>query len=234
MFHKTSLKLTAVYLLIIMLISLFFSITLYSLSAHEFDRGFRSQDVLFDDEQLSRPISNGFQKRFIESRDEASREAKVRVLAGLAIINIVILFVGGGLSYVLARRSLEPIEEAHRVLERFTADASHELRTPIAAMKTEIEVALMQPNLSIKDAKISLRSNLEEIDSLTELTSGLLSLARQEEGLLDLHTCQVKSIVMDAVDKIQPIAKLKVLNSIKALMPIAPGFWPTRKPQYRH
>ncbi len=210
MFHKTSLRLTGLYLTILMVISLSFSMALYSLAMREFDRGFRRQDELID--RMIPPddfFPPNFQSRFIESREMAAREAKARILSQLVFANLAVLVLGGGFSYFLARRTLEPIERAHTSLEQFTADASHELRTPIAAMKSEIEVALLQPKLASSEVKELLSSNLEELDRLTLLTEGLLSIARNEEKPLDLKKQALKPIIEAALKKAQPLAAEK-------------------------
>jgi signal transduction histidine kinase len=190
-----------------MVISMFFSASIYQLAARELDRGFKRQDTLLD-----RPFPNfkpGFRKEFNQNRQESLEEAKSSLLSSLLLTNFAILVLGGGLSYFLARRSLRPIEDAHRALEQFTADASHELRTPITAMKTEVEVALMQPKLTLKEAKKLLGSNVEELDNLTQLSEGLLELARMEERSLLIEKLNVSELVQSAVDKVLQKAETK-------------------------
>lgn len=208
MFHKTVLRLTGLYLVIIMSISVLFSATLFTLSARELDRGFRRQGAFISEAPSDGTfIPLSLQRQFLQNRDEVSVEAKAHMFTNLVLANLGIFVLAGGLSYILAKRSLEPIEEAHRSLEQFTADASHELRTPIAAMKSEIEVTLMQPKISDKDSRELLISNLEEIDSLTKLTSDLLSLARLEELQLDLSSQQLKPIISSVIKKLSSVAE---------------------------
>lgn len=213
MFHKTVLRLTGLYLIIIMSISVLFSATLFTLSARELDRGFRRQGAFISEFPSDGTlIPPSLQRQFLQNRDEVSVEAKAHMFTNLVLANLGIFVLAGGLSYILAKRSLEPIEEAHRSLEQFTADASHELRTPIAAMKSEIEVALMQSKISDKDSRELLTSNLEEIDSLTKLTSDLLSLARLEELKLDLGPLQLKPTISSVIKKLSPVAEKKNMS----------------------
>lgn len=212
MFHKTSIRLTSFYLAIIMAISLCFSITLYSLSMREFDRGFRRQDEIINRLPPAEFLPRTFQQQIIASRETAAREAKSRIVSELFLVNVAIALLGGGLSYFLARKTLEPIEEAHKSLERFTADASHELRTPIAAMKSEIEVALLQPKLTISEAKVLLSSSLEELDRLTFLADGLLAIARHEERPLELKSQALLPAVESATKQLKNSANVKSIS----------------------
>lgn len=70
---------------------------------------------------------------------------------------------------------------------RFVADASHELRTPVALLRTELELALRRPR-SADELRLALRSALVETERLSRLADDLLLLARAEDGSLLLHT----------------------------------------------
>jgi heavy metal sensor kinase len=71
-------------------------------------------------------------------------------------------------------------------ITRFTADASHELRSPLAAMRAAVEVALQQPR-TIADYRDILGSLGEQCDRLTSLVNGLLLLARADVGQIELR-----------------------------------------------
>lgn len=87
-----------------------------------------------------------------------------------------------GLVAVL-NRMLERLERGFAAQRRLTADVSHELRTPLTAMRGEIEVALRAPR-SQREYEQVLRSGLEEIDRLTELSEDLLLVSRAEARLV--------------------------------------------------
>ena len=78
-------------------------------------------------------------------------------------------------------RTLERIEHAFRTLQSFTADAAHELRTPIAALQCRLEVALHKAR-SADDYASALSDALEHTTELTRLVENLLLLARMEAG----------------------------------------------------
>ncbi len=192
-----------------MVISFLFSAALYGLAKQEFERGFGRQGEIINRVPRSQGREPLWGELLIQSKERLTQEATEHILTQLLIANSAIFVVGGGLSYVLARKTLEPIEEAHHSLEQFTADASHELRTPIAVMKSEIEVALMQKNLTHNEIKELLGSNLEELNRLTALTEGLLAVARKSENFPVLKRQPLQPIIMSAIKKMQTLAKNK-------------------------
>jgi len=102
---------------------------------------------------------------------------------------IVVLLGVGGLLY--ARSTLRPIRESVAAQKRFVADASHDLRTPLAIMKADFEVALRDPGLA-EEARPVLASGLEEVDRMSGMVGDLLTLSR-----IDAHTEQVARRPLD-------------------------------------
>lgn len=76
---------------------------------------------------------------------------------------------------------LARIEQGFLTQTRFTADASHELRSPLTALRGEIEIALRRTRTS-EEYRAVLESNLEEILRLSQVTENLLTLARADAG----------------------------------------------------
>jgi two-component system OmpR family sensor kinase len=76
---------------------------------------------------------------------------------------------------------LDRLEQAFDQQRRFTADASHELRSPLSRLRTEIEVTLRRPRES-QEYVDTLRSCLDEVGRLTRLIEELLMLARFDAG----------------------------------------------------
>jgi signal transduction histidine kinase len=79
------------------------------------------------------------------------------------------------LNALLARR-----DEAVARLERFTGDAAHELRSPVAAIRTQAEVAVAHPDPAL--AEETLRAVAVEAERLSALLADLLALARADAG----------------------------------------------------
>jgi signal transduction histidine kinase len=207
MFKGAYIRLTAWYVAILMALSLAFSVWVYREAMNEVRLG------------LSGPVVIQFQSRFgrtlpadiTAAINKQFHEAHWRIVGNLVLLNSGVLVIGTGAAYVLSRRTLQPIEEALEAQNRFTADASHELRTPLAAMKTEIEVILRDPAVNKKELKELLQSNLEEIDRMSHLTQGLLTLARSGDGP-KLVPVQARDVVEDVVQRMRSLADAKKIS----------------------
>ncbi len=94
------------------------------------------------------------------------------------------------------------IEEAFRLQKQFTADASHELKTPLTILLGEIEVALSNPRSSEDYVRI-LNSAVEEIRRITKIVDELLTLARLESGQLQMQKLPIRldELLLDSVSK---------------------------------
>lgn len=200
MFHSATLKLTGWYLLILMSISLVFSLTIYNVATSEIR-------TRLDEYQsnLSKPgMHPGFgqnSRLFSALRHDQRLTAEHNLFVTLMYVNLLILLGGGVLSYLLARRTLSQIEDSHEAQSRFTSDVSHELRTPLAAMKSELEVALRDPKLSKPDMKELLQSNLEEVEKLTTLSGTLLQLAKLDNSKLKKENVDLSVITAEVVQR---------------------------------
>jgi heavy metal sensor kinase len=108
---------------------------------------------------------------------------------------------------------LERIQGAVSELKRFTADAAHELRTPLAVMRTETEVAL-RSSQSVSDYRNALEVNLEAISRLTRLAEQLLMLARSDgnAGRLRVDEVPFDALVLDVVERVKDMASAKSID----------------------
>lgn len=223
MFKSARFKLTAWYLLIIMLISISFSAVIYLGVTRELERGFRQAELRHRAEDLGIPLPLHFSERpedlplrlrsisphFFSVED--LQATKNRLKLNLLVINGVILGVSAVVGYFLAGKTLQPIEESLEEQKRFVADASHELRSPLTALKTSMEVALRDKKMSLTEAKKVIKSNLEDIDSLQFLSNNLLSLANFQSNSHNLvfREIDIAEVVKNAYRKILPLAKEK-------------------------
>ena len=209
MFHSAALRLTIWYLAIIMALSIIFSGALYNLSVSELSRSTNRQIGYFNN--FLGPKDDNI---YAQLRHDQLEEGQAHIKTSLIIFNLIVLAGGGALSYWLARRTLQPIEQALESQTRFAADASHELRTPLSAIQTENEVALRNPGLNKSQAVNLLKSNLEEVAKLKALSDGLLKLANTNGRIDDPETVAVKDVVESAVSRLAKATELKQIKVV--------------------
>jgi len=77
------------------------------------------------------------------------------------------------------------LEHSFAALRRFTADASHELKTPLTVLRADVERA-MNPTTRGGERMVALEEALQEIARMADLVDSLLTLARADEGRFDL------------------------------------------------
>ena len=183
MFESARIKLTLWYTLIILVVSTLFSFGVYRMTTNELKQNlsiqaFRmlprfKQDALLNQYPQLADLLLSRQRSWFQERptigilidDSLYNEGKRRIAAQLIFVNTVILVTSAIISYFLSGRTLAPIASVMEEQKRFVADASHELRTPLTSLKTEIEVALRDKKMKLKEAKQLLESNLEEVDN---------------------------------------------------------------------
>jgi heavy metal sensor kinase len=105
---------------------------------------------------------------------------------------------------------LARLESAFHRITQFTADASHELRTPVAVMRTSAEIALRKPR-SEDEYRETLSQILRETDNVSRLIENLLALARADSGpaQLDMGRVDLGAILVDACEKSRLLADEK-------------------------
>src|SRR3989344_2874992 len=215
MFQFATLKLTGWYVLILMTISLLFSVAIYSISASEVDARLEQFQSRYERSDFPSFRTDGTPvPDFNQVRDDQNSRAHSNLFFSLVYINLLILIGGGTASYVLARRTLRDIEQVHVAQSRFTSDASHELRTPLAVMKTELELVLRDTSASKVELREILESNLEEVNKLTRLSQMLIQLSKGEHAKLEREPVNITKIVEDVARRYDPSGERIDLKSI--------------------
>jgi len=219
MFERARVKLTGWYLLIIMMISFSFSGVIYRSATFELQRFAEAQQNKFERRMM--PITPENIPVIID--DELILEAQHRILNALVLINLVILTISAALGYYLSGKTLAPIQEMMNDQYRFVSDASHELKTPITAIKTTLEVALRDDKLNLKESRATLATSLEEVDRLQKLAEGLLELTHKKMvgAFVPLN---IDGVIKTTSKMIQPIAdekKIKISTKISETIVMA-------------
>jgi signal transduction histidine kinase len=141
----------------------------------------------------------------VELEDEYPGLLATFLLAGLGALALVA--VGGA---ALARRSLVPVQRSMERMRRFVADASHELRTPAAVLRSRAEVARRRAR-SVEEYEAIVGKMGEEAERLGRLVDGMLLLAAADEHRLSLRLRPVflDDALVEASELVGPRAAAK-------------------------
>jgi OmpR-family two-component system manganese-sensing sensor histidine kinase len=126
---------------------------------------------------------------------------------GVSITISLVALCGWWLSGI----AMQPVYDSYQRLKQFTADASHELRNPVAVIQTNAQVALADPNPNWETQ----RQQLQVIERLTRrlgrLLEDLLLLARYDGAIIPKpdHICDLEQILANVIEEQQPIAAAK-------------------------
>ena len=188
LFDSARIKLTFYYLLIIMLISMFFSLIIYRGATLELTRIEKNQ-------MMRRPNSV-----YLIDPDIIV-ETKSRIFFSLLTLNTIILVFSGISGYFLAGKTLNPIQKMMDEQKEFVSNASHELRTPLASLKSQIEVALRSKKICESEFRELLQSNLDDVNNMANLSNYLLKLNKYQTKKLEFKKCDLSVIVKEVVGK---------------------------------
>ncbi len=226
MFKEARIKLTAWYLVIIMAISLSFSVAIYAGINRELTRldNFQRSKQQREDTISNLLIQRGFPVP-PENQPfdlEGVGAARARIIWALGFINLSILVVAGVGGYLLAGLTLDPISKMVKDQKTFIGNASHELRTPLTSLKTEIEVALRDKKMTLSEAKDLLKSNLEDVNGMQKLSNYLLELNRYENSDSDIKMEKVNlgECTLNAIKNADLFSKENNIKIVKKISPV--------------
>lgn len=110
-----------------------------------------------------------------------TRQLIVDLSLGISLMVMAVATIG----WLLSGLAMEPVQDSYQRLKQFTADASHELRNPIATIQTTVQVALTDPDID----PATQHQQLQVVERLTRrlghLVDDLLFLARQDSNTLE-------------------------------------------------
>ncbi len=166
-FRAARRKLTLLYLATITAIVAVLSSALYEFHAHDVEG--------IERRRAGREIEG---QRPTDDARSGLEEYLEHLGRSIVVADVITIIAGGLLSYLLAARTLQPIKEAVEAEQRFFANAAHDLRTPLAVMRSEAEVALRGGSLDPGEARLLIQSSLEEIRRMSAMVEQMLDLAR--------------------------------------------------------
>jgi OmpR-family two-component system manganese-sensing sensor histidine kinase len=143
-----------------------------------------------------------------------------RLIVDLALGTSLMVGAVAAIGWLLSGIAMAPVRDSYQQLKQFTADASHELRNPIAVIQTNAQVALLDPE---PDVEIQ-QKQFQVIERLTRrlgrLVDDLLFLARQESGLIPLApaSLSLEGLLEEVVEEQQVMAAERQI-SLRIEMP---------------
>ncbi|HUD09353.1 MAG TPA: HAMP domain-containing sensor histidine kinase [Patescibacteria group bacterium] len=200
-----------------MVISISFSTFIYFGAAREYDR-----IISIEHYRVGHPAQPGIIPQRLQSDIELFSNspqqdtdlvewAKLRVLEALFGVNVIILFLSALAGYFLAGRTLRPIKKMLDEQNRFITDASHELNTPLTALKTSLEVNLRDKKMNLDKARKVLSSNLEDVNTLQSLSEELMALImyQKQNGNFKITKVDLTNIIKTTTEQVKPLAVKK-------------------------
>ena len=142
--------------------------------------------------------------RSFQDFDQYLTTVRWSLLVGLVLSLAVVSLASWWLSGIAMR----PIYDAYQQIQQFTADAAHELRTPIAAIRATVESVLQLPKLSEAEAQETLVVVNRQSQRLTTLVSDLLLLSRLDSDKRPLlkSSCCLQDLLSDIVEEMSAFA----------------------------
>jgi signal transduction histidine kinase len=128
------------------------------------------------------------------------------LLQALLVVALLGLVVSGVIGALLARRTLRPVSDSMQQQRDFVSGAAHELRTPLAIMRTIGEVRLK--DAATEDEQMALIQILAQNSHLTQLVDDLSLLARGDSQAVSIERAPVdlSSLIAETTDDVEPLA----------------------------
>lgn len=157
----------------------------------------------------------------LKHSDQYLSSVRLVLFAGLPL---ALVFVGVA-GWWLAGRAMRPIHQSYQQMQQFTADAAHELRTPIAAAQATVESVLDMPQLSAAEARATLQTLDRQHQRLSQLIQDLLLLTRLDrQGQLKQNdSCCLQDLVSDIAEELAALAlnnKIQLQTDVQIDQPL--------------
>jgi signal transduction histidine kinase len=195
-FFIARLRLTFYYSLTAIVILGGSSVVLYNIILSNLSQSILEESIL--DPQISQAIINRAQDILL---------SRFLTIDGIIIFFVIIL------GFLLTYKTLEPIKSNMQKQKRFIADASHELRTPIAVIISGLEVNLNNKKLDLISAKKTLEDTLEEMREFSKLSNSLLDISKYDTKIkIEYEPISVNELIKSIVEKNKNLAQIKKIN----------------------
>ncbi|MGC1393173.1 MAG: HAMP domain-containing sensor histidine kinase [Coleofasciculaceae cyanobacterium] len=137
-----------------------------------------------------------------------------QLIIDLGFGTIAMIISTAAIGWLLSGLAMKPVRESYSRLKQFTADASHELRNPIAMIQTNVQVALADPDF---EPQLQ-RQQLKVVERLTQrlgrLVNDLLFLARVDSGIVQSESQDIPldALLIEVIEEQQLVAAEKGIS----------------------
>ena len=181
-FRSTTAQLTTLYVLLLIIINLISATVYFNVSIESTNNQLNRFYAEITDGLSPSVVEMMSDDRFEYIHSKNIDRAMESLAMRLSVYILVILILSGWASYLISRYTIKPVEETHAAQKRFASSVSHELSTPLAAMKSEIEVALRDKRTSQQKLRETLGSTLEEIDDLSDVIDAMIMMSQLDDS----------------------------------------------------
>ena len=154
---------------------------------------------------------------------EVSKPSRQLVI-DLSIWSGLVIVATATIGWLLSGLAMAPVRQSYQQLKQFTADASHELRNPIAVIQTNVQVALTETDADFQHSQLQVVERLTR--RLGRLVDNLLFLARQDGGLTPMQwdELDLQKLLSDVIEEQTLVAQSQGLSlnyhpTVSATMP---------------
>lgn len=142
-------------------------------------------------------------------------EALHTLIANLSLAGLFCSLISFVASYFMANHAIRPIQESLIKQNNFVSDASHELRTPIAIMQTNLDILnSAPPGDTIENNRKWLQNIQDETSRMAELINSLLFLARADANrqLMEKEYFSLRDVILSATRPFAVVAEKKEIH----------------------
>jgi len=210
-YQKAKWKLTGMYILVFFVLLNLFTISLFVILQKIEDDYVQKTEVVWQKKQIFFPGQNVTVLEWNNNNEidkqaiiDLHRTFLINIRKWIVIVESILLILAGFVSYFLAGRTLRPIQYKNELQRQFLADVSHELKNPLSALKTSLEIATRQKHWSDGQVHDVFADLEEEVTRLTQTTQNLL--------------------VLEQIDEIQATKKQNISNIVQGQISLLKDF----------
>jgi two-component system sensor histidine kinase CiaH len=174
----------------------------------------RKGSIFLDQNEYSYQITSAAENQsvFILFQDlQRDHNLLKALVTGLSITGLVCMILSLFGSLFMANRAMIPIRNSWQQQKDFLADASHEFRTPLAVIQTNLEIVRGNPEETVLSQEHWLNNIYEETLCMATLVESLLFLTRADshQQLLNKNSFSLNQTIIIAAELFRPIAAMK-------------------------